>query len=80
MFETDDCFFDVYNLKIGTKYYWTVSITDRDGKVYKTKTEAFKTLDSYSGKTLKEKIYNYLVREIGVSGKSLDFIIDYLTE
>lgn len=38
------------------------------------------TLDNYHGATLKEKIYNYLAKEIGIPTSSLDFIINYLTE
>ena len=38
------------------------------------------TLDTYTGSTLQEKIYNYLHNVIGVSTSDLDFIINYLTE
>lgn len=38
------------------------------------------TLDSYTGSTLQQKIYNYLHNEIGVPTADLDFIINYLTE
>ena len=37
VFETDACSLDVYNLKIGTRYYWTVN---------EEKTESFLTLDA----------------------------------
>ena len=37
-----------------------------------------KTLDSYEGETLQEKVYNYLNNVIGVSKENLDTIIDIL--
>lgn len=40
-----------------------------------------KTLDEYEhGKTLSEKIYNYLSEEVGIPTSDLDFIISYLKE
>ncbi len=38
------------------------------------------TINNYKGSTLQEKIYNYLVMEIGIPSADLDFIINYLTE
>ena len=43
-FETDDCCYDVYNLKVGTRYYWTVDAVDNSGTVYTTDTETFTTI------------------------------------
>ena len=37
-------------------------------------------INNYEGTTLRDKIYNYLSVEIGISKDDLDFIIDYLTE
>ena len=45
VFETDDCRYDVYNLKIGTRYYWTVSAEDNGSVVYTTEPKTFTTLD-----------------------------------
>lgn len=46
VFETDDCHYDVYNLKIGTRYYWTVDAIDRGTSVYTTDIQTFTTLDA----------------------------------
>ena len=45
VFETDDCYYDVYNLKIGTRYYWTVDAVDNSEVVYTSNAETFTTLD-----------------------------------
>ena len=45
VFETDDCCYDVYNLKIGTRYYWTVDAVLNNSVVYTTDAETFTTLD-----------------------------------
>ena len=37
-------------------------------------------LDNYTGDTLEEKIYNYLVNEVEVPSENLDFIINYMKE
>ena len=46
VFETDDCYYDVYNLKIGTRYYWTVDAVSGNDTVYTTDTQTFTTLDA----------------------------------
>ena len=46
VFETDDSYYDVYNLKTGTRYYWTVSALENNSVVYTTETKTFTTLDA----------------------------------
>lgn len=46
IFGTDNCYYDVYNLKIGTRYYWTVDGVDDGNTVHTTGIETFTTLDA----------------------------------
>ena len=45
-FATDETSYDVYNLKIGTRYYWTVDAVKNGETVYTTDTETFTTVDA----------------------------------
>lgn len=44
-FETEDTYFDVYNLKIGTKYYWCVDAVENNNLVYTSDVKSFTTND-----------------------------------
>ena len=46
IFETDDCYYDVYNLKIGTRYYWTVTAIKNSETVFTAGAGTFSTFDA----------------------------------
>jgi len=45
-FETSESSYDVYNLKIATRYYWTVSAVKNNSTVYTTPVQTFTTIDA----------------------------------
>ena len=62
-YTADKNFLNVYNLKIGTKYNWTVSYTDSDGILHTTEPSSFTTSDQAPRNLSVDGLRN--VRDIG---------------